>query len=433
MPSHSQSNRSTSSVSSALPRQGGGGQLGPEERSEYSENPDWGDTPNPFSRVLAAGEPSARSRFVRAGKTLLVMLALTVVLMAGFSYGRQLWLAQLISGFDELDLAGQKNRLTRIAAFGSDAIEPLVDKLRSEDDAVAASAFTLLQRMQNEWITLPPDAAAAAHDRLLGAIAATFGPTQRSAQANASGSVQRTRASELLRQTIYEFSSAPAHPSGLLANAAELLAQLEGHVSLNPTLVDSPVKLGSRVNTHTVAKVVPTSSTVVQSGWTDWPPPASIQPAQIVHSGSQRKKLQAVPHGITVPLRPIMPRPAMAAGTPAMTVPTPGNRIVPVAANEELDTREVVEQPSDLAAEWKAAGPLERQQMADSLALTGQLEIEPWLTLLLNDPDRGVRLHVASHLEKTRRPTVLAALRNKLAHEKDPHVAARIRRILDLF
>ncbi len=452
----------------------------------------WGDTPNPFSRVLAAGEPSAKSRFVRATKTLAVTLALTALLMAGGFFGKQFLLAQLIAGFDELDSAAKQNRLMQIADFGSDAVEPLVEKLAAEEDAVSASAFTLLQQMQNDWITLSPPDAQTAHNRLIRAITTTFCPPLQPGRPAGSNPVQRARASELVRQSVLEFSSAPAQSTDLLAAANRLLTELDAHASTEPTLVDSPVKLGAEKRSHSVAKVVQLSGSIRQSGWTDWPP-GRAPTAQIVRSGMRQAKfdddeqlntpiaaatnLQALPPGVMAPLRQIMPRDASAARdanaalAPVLAARSPVGRLIQVAAKsdeEALATRcdaplatlseaaligqlaspaaddaelarvELVERgfskpQVELAANWSAAGPEERLQLVDSLAHSGQLESAPWLSVAFSDPDRRVRLRVASALEKTQDAAVLVKLRQQLGREADPHVAARIRRILDLF
>lgn len=462
----------------------------------------WGDTPNPFARVIAASEPSAKSRFVRAVKTLVVTLMLTVLLMAGVFFGRQFLLAHWITGFDDLDAAAKQSRLTQIAGFGFDAIEPLVDKLVAEDDAVSASAFTLLQQLQNDWITLSPADAQSAHHRLIGAIAATFCPPRKpapsarqSGQTDRPNPLQRARASELLRQSVLEFSSAPAQSGELLAAANGLLATLDVRAPSQPMLVDSPVKLAAETRPHSVSKVVQFSSPVRQSGWTDWPP-GRPPAARIVRSGTRqanfsaeqpasstaaRSHLQSLPPGVMAPLRPISPaptnpappadaphpdhaaRPAGAAMSPVLATRHPAGRVIqvvahrdeevvatrrdaawieqlasPVAGQSELARMELVQRgltppQVQLARNWSTAAPAQRLALVDSLAHSGQLESALWLSVALGDPDREVRLRVASVLEKTDDTAVLAKLRKQLARESDPHVAYRIRRILDRF
>lgn len=383
----------------------------------------WQDTPNPFARVLAASEPSATTRLVRAAKTLVIALAMTALLLAGVFFGKQFLLARLVAGFDELDAASQQNRLIQIASFGSDAIEPLVGKLAVADDVVSESAFTLLQQMQNDWTMLPPDAAKAAHQHMIGAIATAFEGLH-DAKSHGQPSPERVaRAGELLRQSILEFASTPAQSSKLLVAANRVLTGLDGRSAAIPTMLDSPVQFGASETLHAVAKVVQPSSTIQQTGWTDWPPPANTHPAQIVRSKARQVtsdnqsmsasdmpaqgNLQALPHGVTAPLRPITlrnPSPVLhPVGTihPSVATKRPSGRVVQVSAR------------------------------TDELSLNKLSDLD--LIRQLSDPDRRVRLQAASALESTQDTAVLANLREHLTREKDPHVAARIRRILELF
>lgn len=498
MSPHSQSNRPTyPSVATALPRDEHDqhvrkGHFEPEDRvtertaeqAGHDRDAGWGDTPNPFARVLAASEPSATTRFVRAAKTLVITLAFTALLLAGVFFGKQFLLARLVAGFDELDTASQQNRLTQIASFGSDAIEPLVDKLAASDDVVSESAFALLQQLQNDWITLPPDAAKAAHARMIRAIATTFLAPQQSGSAGRPSpdrpSPSRVaRASELLRQSILEFASTPAQSSELLVAANRVLTELDGRSVAIPTLVESPGKIGAPRKLHAVAKVVQLSGSIRQSGWTDWPPPANTPSAQIVRPGTQTVKcdtemmsaaatsgqanLQALPHGVTAPLRPITLRDPTTAIHPVTAASRQVGRVIQVSAvadetprselsdvallrqlagpdpgltervRLELDDRGFSVQQLDAAANFIAADPAERMRLVDSLARSGQLGSEPWLSVVLSDPDRRVRLQAASALETTQDARVLAILRRQVDGETDPHVAARIRRILQLF
>ena len=476
-----QSNRSSSQSPSASRPRGNGLPLGTVDRTDCNPESQWDNAPNPFSRVLTASEPSAKDRFVRAVRTLVVTLALTAILFAGAFFGKQFLLAQLVAGFDDLDAAGKQARLTQIASFGLDAVEPLAGKLANEEDAVSVAAFTLLQQLQNDWITLSPAAAQAAHNRLIESIATAF--RRPSKQAGIPGPAQRGRASELLRQSILEFSSAPSQTPELLGAANDLLAELDGPASTNAMLANSPVQLRSAPRRHSVAKVARLATPVRQSGWTDWPPPTSTQTAQIVRSGARRASveqanladqadvsatltapasLQALPRGVMAPLQQITSHEPVASSSPAVAAHRPVSRVIQVSADadapietlSESGTMEKVSNSSDAAnergypeltargfsksqlepaAKWSNAAAEERIAMVSSLARSGELGTEPWLSYAINDPDRRVRLEVVGALEKSHGAAVSTSLRKLLAGETDPHVAARIRRILDLF
>jgi len=56
----------------------------------------------------------------------------------------------------------------------------------------------------------------------------------------------------------------------------------------------------------------------------------------------------------------------------------------------------------------------------------------PWLAMMLGDDHREVRLRVISKLATIPDPSIQASLRLHLASERDPVVAARLRRLLGI-
>lgn len=482
MSTHPPSHRPvTNSPRGSTPGYGTGGFSTGSATEPVAATSDWSDaTPNPFSLVLSSAEPSAKSRFLRAAKTLLATLALTLILLSGVLFGKQFLLSRLVSGFDSLEMTAQQNRLVQIASFGNDAIEPLAEKLFADDDAVSETAFTLLQNFQNDWITLPPKAAETVHRRLIAAIA----NTTRSQDLAAPTSPQLARASALVRQTILEFStdtfaeqaakspSAAAEVPTLLAGANRLLADLDSGLSRSATIVSSGVQSSAQ------SQSVPISPAGRDAGWTDWPPPSRSQPAQIVRSGEKRLSedavessgLQVLPRGVTAPLNEIASASPSTMQTPMQTSPTPAvlaarppvGRVLHMTshlvdsplealsdetvvrhlanpdamlagrARSELVTRGFSEEQLEMATALAVAGPDDRMRLADVLVNSAAMQSGPWLSMLLDDPDRRVRLHVASTLATTGDPQVLERLRQRLAREEDAHVAFRLRRILKL-
>jgi HEAT repeat protein len=71
-------------------------------------------------------------------------------------------------------------------------------------------------------------------------------------------------------------------------------------------------------------------------------------------------------------------------------------------------------------------------ELIDALNGTGIIDPRPWLLLLLQDESRDVRLHTISILGSMDDPAIARRLQSHLADERDPTVAARIRRVLDL-
>ena len=74
----------------------------------------------------------------------------------------------------------------------------------------------------------------------------------------------------------------------------------------------------------------------------------------------------------------------------------------------------------------------EKLELADALARTSVIDPRPWLLLLLQDADRDVRLRTISSLGSMDDPAIAGRLRTHLVDERDPAVASRIRRVLNL-
>lgn len=444
----------------------------------------WSDEiPNPFSLVMQAHEPSARSRFVRAVKTMAVTLALTAVLLAAFFFGKQVLLARLLADFDDLDPAAQHARLVQIASFGVAAIQPLVTKLADDRDEVSESAFTLLRQMQKDWLTLSPQTAVGTHAKMIAAIDLTFcapGAT-RSEENSAARSKQLARARELVRQTILEFPP-PAHREmstatdvqQLLASTNRLLADLEGKAASTAIVVSAGGELDP------LGDLSDASGASRRSGWTDWPPPPQSASAQIIRSGSRLEiaadgeirneirsdsdsatsdDLQLLPEGETAPLSQLAPNlpehqeSVVAARRPVGRVIQMSTHVVdsPLAAlNDETVIRHLAnpdaiwaerargeliqrgfsEVQLETATALAVASPEDRIRLIDALVHKSGLDSGPWLSMLLDDSDRRVRLHVAAALAQSQDAVIVQRLRERLAREEDAHVAARLRRIL---
>ncbi|MGB0760692.1 MAG: HEAT repeat domain-containing protein, partial [Rubripirellula sp.] len=74
----------------------------------------------------------------------------------------------------------------------------------------------------------------------------------------------------------------------------------------------------------------------------------------------------------------------------------------------------------------------QKLELVDALSSTTVIEPRPWLLLLLQDPDRDVRLRAVSCLGSMDDPAIAGRLQTHLVEERDPAVASRIRRVLDL-
>ena len=74
----------------------------------------------------------------------------------------------------------------------------------------------------------------------------------------------------------------------------------------------------------------------------------------------------------------------------------------------------------------------QKLELVDALTSTSVIEPRPWLLLLLQDPDRDVRLRTVSSLGSMDDPAIAGRLQTHLGDERDPAVASRIRRVLNL-
>lgn len=455
------------------------------------------DVPNPFSLVAQPSGPGISQRLWRGMKTSIATLLVTAVLLGCVYFGKQFLLDQLVADFDKLDSKAKQTRLIQIASFGTAAVEPLVDRLVDPADEVSESAFVLLQRMQNDWITLQQDDAILAHRKLVTAIAISYGMQKSDKPAPESlTQPQIARGRELLNQTILEFASGSSgdevsgngdqgnrdanvsRQTGLLVQSANQLLQRMRLPVSSTNVADRSGTLPNRLSNSNI-------SIEDRSGWTDWPRPStSNRPsardgngsgsAQIVRSGGRPgfdddgEGLKPVPRGVTVPLtqivtpsrsskvlaarRPIQPtrrEPTVQMATHLAESPLTvlddetvirhlanPDALIAQQANAELVRRGFTAAQLEMAHAVAVAKPQDRIRLIDSLVHSSQLNSGPWLSMMLDDPDRHVRLHVVSTLAATianrKDPAVTERLRRRLAREQDSHVATRLRKVLDL-
>jgi hypothetical protein len=73
-----------------------------------------------------------------------------------------------------------------------------------------------------------------------------------------------------------------------------------------------------------------------------------------------------------------------------------------------------------------------RIELVDGISRSSSIDPRPWLLMMLDDESRDVKLRVISVLATMNDPGVSQRLRMHLVDERDPTVAARIRRVLDL-
>ena len=73
----------------------------------------------------------------------------------------------------------------------------------------------------------------------------------------------------------------------------------------------------------------------------------------------------------------------------------------------------------------------QKLELVDALTSTSVIEPRPWLLMLLQDPNREVRLRTVSSLGTMDDRAIVRRLQSMLDGERDPAVASRIRQVLD--
>ncbi|MEO9589964.1 hypothetical protein [Rhodopirellula bahusiensis] len=438
------------------------------------------DTPNPFSIALPPAS-GAKQRFVHALQFLGIAAAITTVWLLVTVYGKQYLLNQLVQELPTLSVSDKNDRLIQIAGFGIDAIEPLAATLIDEEDSVSEVAFGLLNQLQNDWTTLSPEMAARSHQHLIAGVRENL-----KAKPFAEWTPRQTaRTRSLLRQTMLEFAATETlGESDMSTELRELIAEV------SQSSRDTLAQLDQSTRTLAKAPVVSDGANQLPSAdtdsmWTDWPP---SRPVAIIRSGTSESQsvqvqetatrlqspgtsdadsgqLESVPEGVTVPLTqvpatsdapvhrvPEMPRLAKSTEGRVVRVnaeltPSPftamddetilrhlGNPDASLAeqARAELTERGFTKVQLEFGTAIAIAEPRDRITLIDSMLKSGGLNAWPWLSMMLDDSDRHVRLHVLSILAPSKNRTVQQRLHERLKVESDLHVATKIRKVLEL-
>ncbi|WP_233215497.1 hypothetical protein [Rhodopirellula bahusiensis] len=445
-----------------------------------SESLSAADTPNPFSIALPPAS-GAKQRFVHALQFLGIAAAITTVWLLVTVYGKQYLLNQLVQELPTLSVSDKNDRLFQIAGFGIDAIEPLAATLIDEEDSVSEVAFGLLNQLQNDWTTLSPEMAARSHQHLIAGVRENL-----KAKPFAEWTPRQTaRTRSLLRQTMLEFAGTETlGESDMSTELRELIAEVSQSSRDTLAQLDQSTRtLAKAPVASDEANQLPSADT--DSMWTDWPP---SRPVAIIRSGTSESQsvqvqetatrlqspgtsdpdsgqLESVPEGVTVPLTqvpatsdtpvhrvPEMPRLAKSTEGRVVRVNAELTQSPFTAMDDETILRHLGNPDASLAEQARAeltergftkvqlefgtaiaiAEPRDRITLIDSMLKSGGLNAWPWLSMMLDDSDRHVRLHVLSILAPSKNRTVQQRLHERLKVESDLHVATKIRKVLEL-
>ncbi|MEM1069845.1 MAG: HEAT repeat domain-containing protein [Planctomycetota bacterium] len=436
---------------------------------------------NPFSIDLVQSGRGKRHA-VKSAVKLLVIVAVGFSITLAVTQFTPRWLVQYYSrDFDSLPSEEKRSRLLQLADLGQLAIPSLVNALADSDPEVARTAHDLLSENQNSWTVLPEDKLRQCHSTLARSIQdiAVYLPDDRTGWA-----------SSLLQQTIQYSVSRRDEPSRLLYDEANhALEMLAISDRAGPSILsDEPLDESDSRLLVVQSDPLPVNET--QSGrWTDWPPPTargdavtSNRPGQTSNSDettsakpatSEIAESPSVYRSSSARLRPVDPNQpvilhdinaspiadtrtqvAADAGRSVMTIQQASNvvdspmgsfddrsvmhwlgsqhRELREKARNELVSRGFKEHEITIATQIVSGDLQTRLALIDAIARSNELDPRPWLLMFLKDESRDVKLRAVSVLATMKDPGIKQQLQLRVTEERDPTVAARIRRVLNL-
>lgn len=101
-------------------------------------------------------------------------------------------------------------------------------------------------------------------------------------------------------------------------------------------------------------------------------------------------------------------------------------------ARAELRRRGLNETQLSVASRLAGGDLTARLALVESLAHSDEIDPRPWLLMLMDDRSRDVKVRALSVLATMRDSAITKELQDRLARERDPTVAARIRKVLEL-
>jgi hypothetical protein len=440
---------------------------------------DFGEFPdNPFSLERDTPRHSRRRSVISLVKLLLlVALCLAVTVVVG-SQSRRLVLHYLTRDLDSLSGAQKQARLKQIADLDLLGISPLALTLADNDVDVARTAFDLLRRTQSRWTVLDRDKRRVRQAALVDAIrsVAISLPDDRTGWGTS-----------LLQPTIEATVDSRDQESRLLyQDAIRAMEMLSLSDRAGPSILNeerfAPVSNRPMI---VRSKPLPVSAVQPVDQWTDWPPPqdrlvaradASTQPpseaamrrgsqaprgelaqlvtepATVYMSSSSSVALQPLQSGEPILLRDINEaleadqqdldiRPVAHLVDSPMETFDDKSVIYWLASPDpefrrksklELMSRGYSETQIAIATQIASGDSMTKRGLIESLVRSPDIDPRPWLLMMLDDRSREVRLRVISVLATMNDRAVTQQLRIHLVDERDPIVAARIRRVLDV-
>jgi len=398
---------------------------------------------NPFAVKQRRGP----SRLLSGAKGLAMVAGLFAALVVAQAQSRRWLLNRWVSGFAELPVAEQVERLLQIDALGDIAIETVARRLAATEESVAATAYELLREHLNGWSTRDSEDLGRAHKNMIAGL--------EEIAAELSG--QRARwAKELLNQSVVECVDRNSVPMDQAYQAAIRVLAI-----LTPT---SPLETASN-------QIVATDSEA-----NNLDAELQYQHPRLVPLPVRMQNVEAPASAGRLRTTLVLPASTSTVST-AQREPEDANIAVPVAMRETTasDVRQAIIQPvrhltnssletfdtksvimllgnSSAAIRDQAAVELVRRNLSneeirvanqlaspivdvrlgllESIANRTDIDPRPWLLWLAEDTNREVRMRAISSLATMNDGAVKQSLRQRLTSEHDPTVIAHIRRIV---
>lgn len=395
---------------------------------------------NPFAIPVA----KRRNPLVSSLKGLVFIAFLLVFVVVLQSQTRQWLLHRWVSGFADLPVGEQIERLLQIHQLGDLATETLARRIAAENDSVAETAVDLIRQRQTAWSTRQDDELAAAHLRLLHALEEIVDQLP----AHRSGWV-----TQLINQTLIECVDQRGTAMTKTYRAAnDLLTRVADRTGIDeaaesslasPSLVPLPVRMQTadetfvppiarNIETEPLAILAtsPETDNVTIVARSTAPVTAPLRPEQLVHrvatdSGSASGDAAADARWndktalATFSTRSVI---GLLASNQAATRDQ---------AVEELVRRGLSNEEIRIANQLAAPQLEVRLGLLDSIVRRSDIDPRPWLLWLAEDTHRDVRLRAITALEAMNDSAVTATLRKRLTVEEDPTVIALLRQLIE--
>lgn len=419
---------------------------------------------NPFA-VSARRSPS---RLLASIKGLAMVAGLFALLVVAQAQSRRWLLERWATGFSDLPVAEQIERLLQIDALGDIATETVARRLAAEEDTVAATAYELLRERRSEWSIRDDASLGRAHQNMIAGLEA-IAPELDGDRARWASDLLNQTLIECAERNIREVDDAflaatrvlavvvpPSSESGLDESdslvAATLASQTisTGDGTVRPRLVPLAARMQQVEGSAMQPVATMTGRTPVVSGAVASTQELDSQQLDTQPTASQETDFRvvgAIPMGaakvITVtktadatslavqPARHLTKSPYETFDTKSVISLLGSNQAdVHDLAVEELVRRGLNNEEIRVANQLASPVVEVRLGLLESIVNRTDIDPRPWLFWLAEDPQSEVRMRAITTLATMDDAAVKQSLRRRLPYEHDPTVIAHIKRVV---